>query len=224
MVKIPRTYPTNEAYLHKLKLLGHYSDPVVVDMLEQIIKYDDILLPVFCTKYIWDTGVTKPMVQCELVQYVADEELYESEEAILACEDILGSMGAVLSMLEVIKEGIKLRDMIDFKKYKDSGISEEIICSELASYMIRTGTKVRDTKFISSDKGVKLYYLNRLIETGDASDIVSFDLIDNVVTLSFPDIDGAYISYYLGHEEVGYNGFESYDDEDEWDRYSEYDW
>lgn len=223
-MKIPRTREANEDYLNKLMLIGYYKESVVIDLLERIIKYDDISLSEFCTGYIKDTNVTKPMVQCELVQYVADKGLGESEEALLACEDILGSMGAVFGILEVIKEDINIRDIVEFTKYKDTGVSEEIICSELASYMFKTGIEVRDTKFIHGDDGLELYYAKKLINTGNAAEVVSFDLVDNVVTLTAPEFGGSYISYYLGNNEVGYDGFESYDDKDDWDNREQYGW
>jgi len=198
---------SNDNYINKLRLTQYYS-PDVMCLIDKINKYDGIDIPYFCSRYIKDRDTNTTAVRCELVQYVADNNLHYDDEIMYACEDLLNSMETVDDMLAVIGEGIKIRDIIDYneRRFKTEDITGADVRMALAQYMQYTGKEVHGLKVIQLDEDKSQLYHDGVLVPGNFTRLFSVDLVDGIVAAAVvtdsSNIFNLY-NYYLGDP----NGF-----------------
>lgn len=198
---------SNDDYINKLRLTEYYS-PDVISLLDKINKYDGIDIPYFCSSYLKDRDTNTTTVRCELVQYVADNNLHYDDEILYACEDLLNSMETVDDMLAVIGEGVKIRDIMDYneRRFKTEDITGADVRMALAQYMQYTGKEVHGLKVIQLDEDKSQLYHDGVLVPGNFTRLFSVDLVDGIVAASIvtdsSDMFNIY-NYYLGDP----NGF-----------------
>ena len=199
---------SNDEYINKLRLTEYYS-PDVISLLDKINKYDGIDIPYFCSSYLKDRDTNTTTVRCELVQYVADNNLHYDDEILYACEDLLNSMETVDDMLAVIGEGVKIRDIMDYneRRFKTEDITGADVRMALAQYMQYTGKEVHGLKVIQLDEDKSQLYHDGVLVPGNFTRLFSVDLVDGIVAASIvtdsSDMFNIYNYYYLGDP----NGF-----------------
>lgn len=195
---------SNENYINKLMITEYYSQDTI-EYLARINKYDDIDIPKFCSNYLKNRDANITMVRCELVQYVADNSLQDSSEAMYACEDLLNSMEAVDDMLAIIAEGVNLRDIVNYTytSFNNCDITGHDVMVSFGDKLQSTGEEILGLRVEKLGYGMyQLYYKGEQVH-GKFSRLFSVDIVSGEVTATMTTDEHRVYTYKLGDP----NGF-----------------